>query len=70
MRRKFHGGSTRDDSRREIVPRMRESRFMLSFFASKRISLTSPLRRLFDEFPFLQAEEKRKRRRRREEMTF
>lgn len=52
------------------IPRTRESRFMLAFFASKRISLISPLRRLFDEFPFLQAEEKRKRRRRREEMTF
>lgn len=42
----FHGGWL-------MTVSPRESRFMRAFFASKRISLTSPLRRLFDEPPFL-----------------
>lgn len=47
---KVSWGSTGDDSQ---CPRTRKSRFMRAFFASKRISLTSPLCRLFGESSFL-----------------
>jgi len=59
MRRKFHGGGSTEMTH-DSVPRTHESRFMRAFFASKRISLTSPLCRFFDESSFLSSERETK----------